>query len=108
MMNLIKSLPLLAALAACDPVDEAVEPRGLVEVLYLTQNESEIMISDFAELVLACDGLEKAKLSVTWSIYEYPPAGADVRVMGLGFSTYAGQALADCYEKYMLALGAHP
>ena len=111
MSKLFKALPLLALLAACDPVAQVdpIEFSGQPEVLYLTQYEADIDLIGFAKMVASCDGIEKVKLAATWTAYpQENPFVAGPRVLGFGFSTMARDALIDCYETLMLDLGAHP
>lgn len=79
------------------------------EALYLTQYDVNppLRIADFSALVLECDNIEKVELAVTFSTYLPENSQTGKRVLGLGFSTMAGDPLIDCYRTRMLKMGAH-
>lgn len=99
---------LIGCLLACDPtpINEDTQFRDLSEVLYLDSYDSEIGLSEFAEIVKLCNDIEKPELNLTFSAYD--PGSKNFKVLGLGFSTMASEKLVDCYRQQMLDLGAHP
>ena len=107
MKKILLTCILACGVLACDtPVEENF--RLGPEVLYLTQNEAQIDLVKFSEIVLKCKGIEKSELALTFTAH--PPLNPKdkTRVLGLGFSTMATDKLIDCYRDQMLELGAHP
>lgn len=95
-------------LSACDQQEDELAFRvGEPEVLYLSQNDAEIDLWQFAKMVQACAKIEDLKLAVTWTAYP-PEVSGGGRVLGFGFSAFAGDAVIECYEDLLIKLGASP
>lgn len=96
------------SLSACDAAPEQCTSLrlGETETLYISQNDAEISVFEFAEMVLSCPA--KPKLAVTFTRHPTPTFGPDSQVIGLGFSVSADSEWAQCYEDLMIGMGAHP
>ena len=117
-MNKLPLIPLLIALASCDPpqaehcpvADLALaDPEGFhspsvilreqgpPQGLYLTAIGGDtIHRAEFTKLVAACAGQTDPPLTVTLSWYQ-PDLTSDARVVGLGYSMLSDEALWGCY-----------
>lgn len=79
-------------------------PQGLIAT---TIGGGAIYRGEFMKLVMACAEQADPQLTLTLSWYQ-PDLTSDQRVVGLGYSMMAPEALWSCYEQLFIEQGATP
>lgn len=79
-------------------------PQGLIATMI---SGGAIHRGEFVKLVMACAEQTDPQLTLTLSWYQ-PDLTSDQRVVGLGYSMMAPEALWSCYEQVFVDQGATP
>lgn|SRR5574338_45993 len=86
-----------------------MQTRGLdYDSWYINQNMTKISLQTFAKMVLACEGLQKVDLAVTYTRYHKPITSSKTQVIGLGFSANVEDPMAQCYQDMIISMGGKP